>query len=388
MQSHPPVVAHLKTKFLLPTQNPIYNFLAHAKQSQHWVLTDIAYNQKLFPTACIYITNEHQLNAWHKKLGRKCDAFVRKFLNDSDYPNCFESFVRKKQCNLLHAHFGEMGYRTLQLKQKLNMPLITSFYGKDVSELPQNPKWKSAYRRLFNEGDYFLALGHTMASQLRKLGCPAQKIGIQHIGIDLQKIMFVPRYKPNKDKAIVLLCCCRLVEKKGIPDMIRAFSKIAHRWHNLELKIIGDGPLRPKIKQQIQQTRFQNRIILKRQCTHTQVMHEMQQAHLFIMPSITASNGDQEGTPAVLLEAQASGLPVLSTYHADIPEIVKDGQTGFLVPEGHWQMLAHKIDTLLSNPNLWAQFGDQGRRHIEAFYDIKTETEKLEKYYQQILQNQ
>ena len=104
------------------------------------------------------------------------------------------------------------------------------------------------------------------------------------------------------------------------------------------------------------------------------------------LPSITASNGDQEGIPVVLMEAQATGLPIISTYHTGIPEVVIDGKSGFLVHEKDVDALAEKLEYLIKHPEIWPEMGRYGRKHVEEKYDIKKLNQQLVKIYQNLIE--
>jgi colanic acid/amylovoran biosynthesis glycosyltransferase len=224
-----------------------------------------------------------------------------------------------------------------------------------------------------------------MARRLRAAGCPAEKVRIQHLGVDVEQIAFRPRRWPGDGRKVVLLYCGRLVEKKGILHALEAFARLAGRWKNLEFRVVGGGPLRPAVERAIRGLRLQGRVVLRGALPHAEALQEMQKAHLFLLPSLTAPDGDMEGTPTVLMEAQASGLLVVSTFHADIPEVALDGETGFLAPEGDSQALADCLDYLLRHPEMWPDLGRAGRRHVERNYNIYREVLKLEAIYDELL---
>lgn len=183
----------------------------------------------------------------------------------------------------------------------------------------------------------------------------------------------------------MLLYCGRLVTKKGVLDALHAFAWVADQWPHLIFRIVGDGELKQHLVQEIDVLELGDRVEVLGALSHDRVIQEMQQAHLFILPSKTAENGDMEGTPTVLLEAQASGLPVLSTHHADIPEVVVDGESGFLVSEGDVEALADKLNVLLSQSDMWGKLGRRGRSHVERYYNIRQEVKRLETVYQHLL---
>ncbi|MBA7689291.1 GDP-mannose-dependent alpha-(1-6)-phosphatidylinositol monomannoside mannosyltransferase [subsurface metagenome] len=116
-----------------------------------------------------------------------------------------------------------------------------------------------------------------------------------------------------------------------------------------------------------------------------EILKLYQQAHIFVLPSVTASNGDQEGIPVVLMEAQAVGLPIISTYHSGIPEVIMDGKSGFLVPEKDVNALADRLDYLIEHPEIWSEMGRCGRNFVEEKYDIKKLNQQLVEIYQNLI---
>ncbi len=378
-------VGHLKINYLALTETFIYAYLMNARRFDPLVLTDVACNLSLFPIACSYLITQKEIEELRRSMGARSVPFLRVFMDTLDYPNCFERFIREQGIGLLHAHFGVAGCRAVRLKRRVGIPLVTTFYGVDASRHLRAPEKQEALRRLFREGDLFLALGGDMVGRLRAAGCPEEKIRIQRLGVDVEQIAFRPRQWPEDDRRVVLLYCGRLVEKKGILYALEAFARLADRWKNLEFRIVGGGLLRPAVERAVRRMNLQDRVVLRGVLPHAEALKEMQNAHLFVLPSLTAPDGDMEGTPTVLLEAQASGMPVVSTYHADIPEVVLDGETGFLAPERDSRVLADRLSYLLENPDRWPEIGLAGRRHIERRYNIHREVQNLEKTYADLL---
>ena len=370
-----PLIGQIVRNYLPLTQTFIYE---HLKHTNSLVITDIAQNLKDYPFNCNYIFTREEFQTQKQ--------VCQQFLERVRFPNCFETLLQNKKVEILHAHFGPMGYETLSLKKKLNVPLITSFHGYDASCMLHMPKWQQAYKRLFIEGDLFLVVGKKMAQRLQENGCPASKIKIQHVGIDLTHLPSSPT-PPKPENKISLLYCGRLVEKKGCMYALLAFAQLAKKWPQLEFRIVGSGEQAEILKHTIDLLGLKNRVIMLGALSHAATLQEMHRAHLFILPSITASNGDMEGAPVVLMEAQAIGLPVLSTLHADIPEVVLDGKSGFLVPEKNVPALSEKLDYLLSHPNSWSHFGQTGKDHINQHYNIHRESKNMTQLYKDLLSN-
>ncbi len=268
-----------------------------------------------------------------------------------------------------------------RLKKAFGLPLVTTFYGVDMSALPRLAEWKRVYTELFAQGDLFMVEGSHMARALAQLGCPAERIVVQHIGIDTAGIAFAERCVPDSGDTRILMCGA-FREKKGIRYGIEAFAQVARERADVRLVVAGDGPDRPAIERMVEDLGLSCRVDLVGFVGH-QRFHELAAgAHLFMAPSCTASDGDNEGgAPTVLLEAQAAGLPVLSTFHADIPEVVLDGVSGLLVPERDSDALAQALKALLSAPADWPEMGDAGRRHMCAEYDIRVLARQLEDTY-------
>jgi len=298
----------------------------------------------------------------------------------------FQNIIKEKNVKLLHAHFGTEGFRYLKLKKNLDLPMITTFYGFDVSEIPRIPCWKERYAQLFQEGDLFLTEGNNMKKELIKLGCPENKIIVQHLGVDLNRFNFTPRIFPE-DGNITILIAGSFREKKGIPYAIQAFSKVKVNHQNIQLRILGDGPMRNQIESLITELDISDSVTLLGYQPHDAFLNEATNAHIFILPSITAQNGDTEGgAPVAILEVQATGLPVISSYHADIPEVVVDGKSALLAPERDVEKLAMHLEHLVEHPEVWVSMGQAGREHVENEYDLIVQVEKLENIYDRLLQ--
>ncbi|GAI09150.1 unnamed protein product [marine sediment metagenome] len=225
------------------------------------------------------------------------------------------------------------------------------------------------------------------------LGCPGEKIIVQHLGVDLNQIRFIPR-EPERSGEIRVLIAGSFREKKGIPYAIEAFGRVrqAHPQLKLGLTIIGDSTGAPreekekeKILMTIKKYRLNDCVRIIGYQPHSVFLREVERHHIFLSPSVHASNGDTEGgVPVSIIEASASGMPVLSTTHCDIPEVIIDKENGYLVPERDTDALVEKLGFLISNPDIWEQMGRNGREHIEKNYNITTQVQKLEETYDMV----
>lgn len=382
--ARPLAVAHFRYKWFFPTETFIYNFITNYKETSPILIGCIRENETQFPVHCPVITlyESSTLVRWKYRIEHLLSGKFPElhFDHPATYRTLTEANVR-----ILHAHFGKTGYLLLPIKSRSHLPLVTTFYGIDVSRFSKDPVWQKRYTELFAIGDLFLVEGPFMQHQLAKIGCPIEKMGIQRIGIRCQLYPFRKRLPPKNSRPVRILFCGSFREKKGLVYALQAVARAHDEFSNLEFYIIGDGEQREKIESIIEHQRMTGYTHLLGFLPHKQIIEEMNAADIFIHPSVTATDGDSEGgAPTVILEAQACGLPILTSYHADIPNIVVSGQSALLAPEQDVETLTQNLIYLLNDQAQWASFGTVGRSFVEQYHDIQNEVEPLERYYYQL----
>ncbi len=292
--------------------------------------------------------------------------------------------IRKKEVKLLHAHFGMNGATYTGVAESLRLPLITSFYGADASHKNVIEYYREDYKRLFKYGSVFLTEGPALKQKLIKLGCQSEKIYMQRIAIDVEKYPFRLRSWRNSNK-INLLFVGRLIEKKGLKYALEAFAEVVEKFP-IHFKIIGDGILKNELQKKCYELDIEKNVTWLGIVPHKEVIKELDLCDIFIHPSITAENGDSEGgAPTIILEAQACGVPVLATKHADIPYITLEGESAYLSAEKDVKTLTNNLNMMLSNYNLWGKMGKMGRNFVEENHNILKEVKKLENIYSALL---
>lgn len=291
----------------------------------------------------------------------------------------------KGSYDVIHCQFGMYGLLGMKLREigALKGKLITSFRGYDISWYIKE-YGSDVYNELFDTGDFFLTNCEYFKRRLLKLGCDDNKVVVHRSGLDCGKFVFTPR-SPHPSGRIRIATTGRLVEKKGIEYGIRAVAKLAKVNQNIEYNIIGDGPLREDFQQLIQALDVSETVNLLGWKDQEEIIEILNNSHIFIAPSVTASDGNQDAPVNVLKEAMAIGLPVISTLHGGIPELVEDGISGFLVPERDADAIAAKLSYLISNPQMWPSIGLAGRAYIEQHYDLNKLNDELVEIYQQLL---
>jgi colanic acid/amylovoran biosynthesis glycosyltransferase len=254
-----------------------------------------------------------------------------------------------------------------------------------------NRKWIKRYHELFDRADGFLCEGPFMANQLVLMGCSESKITVQHLGVEVQKIRFVPR-RFDPGEPLKILIAASFTEKKGIPYALEAIADFRKK-HPVSLTIIGDA--NPKNKDLAEKSRILAAIrnFNLNDCTrmmgfqpYSILFEEAFKNHIFISPSVKAANGDTEGgAPVSLIDMMATGMPVISTNHCDIPEVVVYDKKDWLVAEKDISGLVDRLDWLAANPEQWDSLVTIGRRHIEEEYDVVKQGNKLGQIYQNIV---
>ena len=299
--------------------------------------------------------------------------------------------LRKLAPDILHSHFGNRGWFDLESIDGLRVKHVTTFYGADVSKLPSaDPRWNSRYKDLFHKGEMFLCEGSFMASSLVKLGCAADKIRVHHLGIDLEKIPYIPRaYDPSQPLKILIAATFR--EKKGIPYAVEALGRLPGKI-KIELTIVGDASNtesdkseKEKILTTLEKTGLLQKTTMRGFLPHETVLQEAYRHHIFLSPSVTASNGDTEGgAPVSVIEMAASGMPVVSTMHCDIPEVLNYGGKEWLAAERDVDGLVRIFDKWLNNLSGWNDLLLHARRHVEKEYDVVKQGARLGSIYEEL----
>lgn len=377
-------VAHAIETYLGLSETFIYEYLTHAENFTPLVLTNRVQYRDMFPFQPIVSAEQVKRFSWWWLV----NGLAYRFHANGFFENWLYLAYGAKQRNasLIHAHFGNQGVKMLALKKKLGIPLVTTFYGFDMSRLPQEPRWQEDYVKLFEEGDLFLVEGQFMKKSLEQLGCPSERISIQRIGIDLSKFRFRTDSRNADSDKIIILFCGRFTEKKGLLVALRAFEKIAEEIPNAEFRIIGDGEQRPEVEAFINQHKLAGCVKLLGYVSHQVYRSELQKAHILLQPSLVAADGDSEGgAPTVLLEAQAMGLPIVSTKHADIPNVLAIDYFPFLSPEKDVECLTENLHKLLTDENLRQKLTEQGRAFVEKNHEIRGLVKQLEDRYENLL---
>lgn len=303
---------------------------------------------------------------------------------------------RARQCDarIIHSHFGDRGWQNIDDVRRTGTRHVVTFYGYDVSRLPRlKPEWLQRYRELFETADLFLCEGPFLANALIELGCPSGKVEVHHLGIHLDDISFQPRnWRPGSPLRILLAGA--FVEKKGMPLAIDALGRIKDK-ATLEITIVGDNNDQPRSareKARILETIERNGLTARTRLLGFQpysvLLDEAKRQHVFLSPSVTASDGDTEGgAPVSIIDMAATGMPVVSSRHCDIPEVLEDGVSGLLADENDIDQLERRLRWLIDHPERWHGMVEAARQHIETEFSATRQGQRLAGYYEALAGN-
>ena len=290
-------------------------------------------------------------------------------------PFFFVSFLIKiikeyRKSDIIHAQLAPAGLVSVIAGKffRVKKPILTSFYGNDVVHCEKN---KLLYNCLFKGGKLFFVLGEDMKNSLIKIGCKKEKIVIFPLGVNIEEFK-VKRIYGNEIKFLII---GRFIEKKGIEYGIFAFNECYKKYKHISMRIIGTGGLINKYNELLKELKLENVIKIEDSSKFNKPRVESIMAYkecdVFVLSSITASNGDKEGTPVVLMEAQAAGMPCISTFHSDIPNVVLNGKTGFLSKEKDYLDMSKNMMKLIEDKDLMIKMSKAAEMFIEENYNLK-----------------
>ncbi|EMW52193.1 colanic acid biosynthesis glycosyltransferase WcaL [Escherichia coli] len=241
------------------------------------------------------------------------------------------------------AHFGPAGGTAAKLRELgvIRGKIATIFHGIDISSREVLNHYTPEYQQLFRRGDLMLPISDLWAGRLQKMGCPREKIAVSRMGVDMTR--FSPRPVKAPATPLEIISVARLTEKKGLHVAIEACRQLKEQGVAFRYRILGIGPWERRLRTLIEQYQLEDVIEMPGFKPSHEVKAMLDDADVFLLPSVTGADGDMEGIPVALMEAMAVGIPVVSTLHSGIPELVEADKTGWLVPENDARALAQRL---------------------------------------------
>jgi colanic acid/amylovoran biosynthesis glycosyltransferase len=302
--------------------------------------------------------------------------------------------VQRTESTIVHSHWGDAGWADGPSVHRAGAQHVVTFYGKDVNFLPrQDVRWLARYRELFEAVSLVICEGPHMGQCIAALGCDPAKIRVHHLGVENDKIAFKPRrWNPRSGGPLRILIAASFREKKGIPLALTALARLRRRVPELFVTVVGDSsadprsvPEKQRILAAIQDGGLTDRVRLLGYRPHDVLMAEAYQHHIFLSPSLTAADGDTEGgAPVSLLDMAASGMPIVSSTHCDIPHLIQHGVTGWLAREADLEALVAQLEAVVADPQCWEEVVHAGRQRTEQEFDAAVQACRLADLYRSL----
>jgi colanic acid/amylovoran biosynthesis glycosyltransferase len=281
---------------------------------------------------------------------------------------------------LLHIYFGQIAVHLLPLIRAWKKPSIVSFHGADVMVDMDKPPYRQATRQMLDAVKLVLVRSESLRRAVADLGCDENKIELQRTGIPLDEFPFRERSFPQNSEWRFVQAC-RLIEKKGLPVTLRTFANFLKQYPNATLTIAGEGPLLGELQKLARERKIDQRVSFTGFISRERLRDIYYGSHIFLHPSETGRDGNQEGIPNSMLEAMASGLPVFATQHGGIPEAIQNGVSGVLVPEGNEEALSHALLNAAQDEHFLSRIARGGADAVAEKFDLRVQIRKLEEIY-------
>ncbi|MEM7011141.1 MAG: glycosyltransferase [Verrucomicrobiota bacterium] len=377
-----PVLASYCTTFLKPEMLHIYRQVSALSEFDNFVICRERKSEEKFPYPDVEIQPRVRSNFirrfWLKYVKKEPPIVYR-----GEYQT-LANILDRKRADLMHIYFGHTGVHLLPFIRRWPNPTIVSFHGMDVQPRENQPEYLGKLQQLLTEAPLVLARSESLKERLIDLGCDEAKIRINRTGIPVDNFPAIER-KPPLIGSWKLIQACRLIEKKGLDLTLRAFADFRVEFPNAKLTIAGEGPLLPELEKQVAELELGDAVSFPGFLSETDLAKLYQESHIFVHPSRVTADQNQEGIPNSMLEAMATGLPVVATRHGGIPEAVKAGVTGLLGPENDWESVRDHLFEFARDPDRWTQFGAAAAADIRENFEHRAQIAKLEGFYREVL---
>lgn len=321
-----------------------------------------------------YLTVSDQPSVWHVRAYNTINAIKQRFGIPTQTFKAYhlKKILKKHQVDIVFAEYLITGAEVVEVCKSINIPVIAIALGYEISQYDVIELYKSKYKALFQYAKHILVVSNHMTKNLIELECPKDKIVYSPASPSADFFEISPHFSNFS-----ILAVGRFVDKKAPQLTIKAFSQVLKECPEAKLIMAGDGPLLFECKTLVKELNIENQVVFNGRITKEQHKQLLTDALMFVQHSLIAENGDSEGTPVAILEASAAGLPIVSTRHAGIPNVVKDTQTGFLVDENDIENMAQKMIVLLQDKDLAKTLGKEGKHYIKSNFTLENHIETI-----------
>ncbi|MFN2598385.1 MAG: glycosyltransferase [Pyrinomonadaceae bacterium] len=314
---------------------------------------------------------------WGRTLPGRAFQRASRLLSPGGYErritSAYVQHFRRRRVDAVLAEFGPTGVAVMGACRQLGLPLVVHFHGYDASVRQVLERYAAGYRVMFRQAAALISVSREMQRRLIEMGAPPDRVHYNPCGVNCE---LFDGGDPARSPPLVL-AAARFVEKKGPQLTLAAFAEALRQCPEARLRMIGDGPLLGECRRLSKSLAVDHAVAFLGRQPHHVVAEEMRRARLFAQHSVEAASGAVEGTPVAILEAGASGLPVVATRHGGIPDVVIDDETGLLVEERDVAGMARRMLRLLRDPTLAASLGGAARRRVGAHFSAERSIARL-----------
>jgi colanic acid/amylovoran biosynthesis glycosyltransferase len=377
-----PVVASYCTTFLKPEMRHIYRQVVGLQRYETFVMTRERMCEDRYPFEQIELIPRARKNFikrfWLKYIMQKPPVYYRGELQ------VLIKMLRRRPADLMHVYFGHTGVHLLPFIHEWKHPTVVSFHGMDIQPRPDQPGYDDQMRELLLTVPLVLARSRSLFTALERWGCAPHKLRLNRTGIPLEDFPFAQRPMPA-DGSWRFVQACRLIAKKGLRTSLRAFARFRGKYPLAKFVIAGEGPLREELEDLATELGVRDAVEFRGFLSQADLAKLYADSHVFLHPSEMTSDKNQEGVPNSMLEAMATGLPVLATNHGGIPEAVTHERHGLLVPERDIDALHAAMLQLTTDAEMCYVLGQAASRQVRDEFEQKKAIEKLEEFYDEAL---
>ncbi len=375
-------VASYCTTFLKPEMLHVYRQVTGLQRYRTFVMTRALQDADRFPFPDVEILPRPHMNLFRhgylKFIEKRPPVIYR-----GEY-QMLSSLLEGRGADLMHIYFGHTGVHLLPFIEVWNKPCVVSFHGADVAVKKDVPDYAAKLARLFKAATLVFARSESLAARLRQFGCAEEKLRINRTGVPLHRFPFRER-TPAEAGQWKIVQACRLIPKKGLVTALKAFARVLARHPQVHFCIAGKGPMQRELEELCDRLGIAEHVTFAGFLSQEDLCELYHESHLFLHPSEMQPDQDQEGVPNSMLEAMATGLPVVATRHGGIPEAVEHGETGLLVEERNEVALADAITTLLESTELQRSLGRAASHSVAHQFEQQTQIARLESFYDEAI---
>lgn len=373
-----PTVASFCTTFLKPEMLHIYRQIVGLKRYHTFVIAKERNCEERYPFEHVELMSPCGRPTFLERFYLKYVLRRPPLYYRGEY-RWLGKIMQRRSPKLMHVYFGHTGVHLNDFIAQWERPSVVSFHGADVRKRDDR-RYQRGMRRLFRLVPLVLARSNSLADRLRELGCPPEKIRLNRTGIPLDEFPFAQRNLPA-DGAWHLVQSSRLIPKKGLTTSITAFAKFRQKYPKARFTIAGSGELRDDLEKLAHELGVADAVTFAGFLSAEQLNALYGTAQIFLHPSELTPDANQEGIPNAMLEAMATGLPVVATHHGGIPEAVEHEKTGMLVPERDADALSAALLRLVESPDYLQKMGEDASKSVMASFESGQAIKALEDIY-------